>query len=106
MHTAHPSAVQAAFNGHIARLAWLRSQLEAYQIHQLRALLTYTWKRSPFNTRQVKALDLSCASVDDLASLSIMTKRDTQEQWDTSVTAPHIDRDRAEHVPIQQQWFS
>lgn len=36
----------------------------------------------------------------------MMTKRDVQEQWDAIVTTPGLDRDRAERILAEQQWFS
>jgi phenylacetate-CoA ligase len=106
MRAAHLTAVQAALEGHITRLDWSRRQIEDYQNHRLRALLAYVRERSPFHARRLRALDPSCASVADLASLPIMTKREAQERWDAIVTAPDLDRDRAERILIEQQWFS
>lgn len=106
MRAAHLGAVQAALNDHITRLAWSRQQIETYQAYRLRALLAYARERSPFHARRLSALDLSCASAADLASLPIMTKQDAQEQWDAIVTAPDLDRGRAERILSEQQWFS
>jgi phenylacetate-CoA ligase len=106
MRAAHLSAVQAALEGHITRLDWSRRQIEDYQNHRLRALLAYARERSPFHARRLRALDPARASVADLASLPMMTKQEAQEQWDTIVTAPDLDRDRAERILVEQQWFS
>lgn len=35
-----------------------------------------------------------------------MTKHDAQEHWDAIVTAPSLDRTRAERILAEQQWFS
>ena len=106
MRAAHLDAVQAALEDHVARLDWSRQQIERYQNQRLRALLAYARERSPFHARRLRALDPSRASVADLASLPMMTKQDAQEQWDAIVTAPGLDRDRAERVLAEQQWFS
>src|SRR5882757_8825947 len=106
MRSAHLSAVWGALEDHITRLDWSRQQIESYQNHRLRALLAYARERSPFHARRLRALDPEAATVADLASLPMMTKQDAQEQWDAIVTAPHLDRDRAERVLVEQQWFS
>ena len=106
MRAAHLNAVQAALEDHVARLDWSRRQIEAYQNERLRALLAYAKERSPFHARRLRTLDASGASVADLASLPMMTKQDAQEQWDAIVTAPDLDRARAERILAEQQWFS
>ncbi len=106
MRAAHLSAVQAALEDHVRRLDWSRQQIEDYQNHRLRALLAYAPERSPFHAQRLRALDPSSASVADLASLPMMTKRDAQEQWNAIVTVPDLDRDRAERILVEQQWFS
>lgn len=106
MRAAHLGAVQAALNDHVARLDWSRGQIERYQQHRLRSLLSYAKARSPFHARRLAALDPSRATVADLASLPVMTKQDAQHNWDTISTAPGLDRATAERVLIEQQWFS
>jgi phenylacetate-CoA ligase len=106
MRAAHLSAVRAGLEDHVARLDWSRRQIEDYQNHRLRALLAYARERSPFHARRLLPLDPSCASVADLASLPMMTKQEAQQQWDAIVTAPDLDRHRAEHILAEQQWFS
>jgi phenylacetate-coenzyme A ligase PaaK-like adenylate-forming protein len=106
MRAAHLSVVQAALAEHVTRLDWSRRRVEDYQNHRLRALLAYARERSPFHARRLKALDPSCATVADLASLPMMTKQDAQEQWDAIVTAPELDRAGAERILVEQQWFS
>src|SRR5262249_11153895 len=106
MRSAHLSAVRAGMEDHIMRLDWLREQIEDYQNHRLRALLAYAGERSPFHARRLGSLDPSGATLADLASLPMMTKQDAQEQWDAIVTAPGLDRARAERILGEQQWFS
>ena len=106
MRTAHLNAVQACLKDQIARLDWSRQQIEDYQNHRLRALLAYARERSPFHTQRLRELDLSRVSVTDLASVPVMSKQDAQEQWDAIVTAPDLDRNRAERILSEQQWFS
>src|ERR1700761_8468025 len=83
MRTAHLHAVQARMADHVARLDWSREQIENYQNHRLRALLGYARERSSFHAQRLRAIDPSRATVADLASLPIMTKRDAQQRWDT-----------------------
>ena len=106
MRVGHLDAVQAALEDHITRLDWQRQQIERYQTQRLRALLGYARERSPFHASRLGGLDPSSASVADLASLPVMTKQDAQAQWDAIVTAPDLDRVRAERVLAEQQWFS
>ena len=96
----------ACLKDHITRLDWSRQQIEDYQNHRLRALLGYARERSPFHAQRLRELDLSRVSVTELASLPVMSKQDAQEQWDAIVTAPDLDRNRAEHILVEQQWFS
>jgi phenylacetate-CoA ligase len=106
MRAAHLAAVQAALEDHVTRLDWPRQQIECYQNHRLRALLGYARERSPFHAWRLRALDPSRVSVADLASLPMMTKQDAQEQWDAIITVPDLDRNRAERILVEQQWFS
>jgi phenylacetate-coenzyme A ligase PaaK-like adenylate-forming protein len=106
MRAAHLSAVQAALEDHVPRLGWSREQITRYRDQRLRALLGYARERSPFHARRLRDLDPSSASVADLASLPIMTKRDAQDQWDAIVTARDLTRDSAERILSEQQWFS
>jgi phenylacetate-coenzyme A ligase PaaK-like adenylate-forming protein len=106
MRAAHLAVVQASLGEHVARLDWPREQIERYQDHRLRALLLHAQQRSPFHAGRLQGLDPSRASISDLASLPIMTKRDAQEQWDAIVTTPDLSRARAERIIAEQQWFS
>jgi phenylacetate-coenzyme A ligase PaaK-like adenylate-forming protein len=106
MRAAHLHAVQASLEDHITRLDWSRQRIERYQNRRLRSLLAYARERSPFHAQRLRVLDPSRASVADLASLPMMTKQDAQEQWDTIVTAPDLDRAGAERILAEQQWFS
>jgi len=106
MRAAHLDAVRAGLEDHVARLDWSRQRIERYQNWRLRSLLAFARERSPFHARRLRGLDPSRASVADLASLPMMTKQEAQEQWDAIVTVPDLDRDRAERVLAEQQWFS
>lgn len=106
MRAAHLGAVRASLEDHVARLDWSRHQIEDYQNHRLRALLAYAKERSPFHAQRLGALDPAGVSVADLAALPMMTKQDAQQQWDDIVTAPNLDRERAERILAEQHWFS
>ncbi|MCZ4587096.1 phenylacetate--CoA ligase family protein [Rhodococcus opacus] len=100
------NAVQAALEDHMGRLDWSRDQIEGYRTERLRALLAHARERSPFHARRLRGLDPSSASVADLASLPMMTKRGAQDEWDAVVTVRDLDRERAERILSEQQWFS
>lgn len=106
MRAAHLSAVQACLEDHATRLDWSRERIERYQTWRLRYLLAFARERSPFHARRLRGLAPSRASVADLASLPLMTKQDAQEHWDAIVTVPELDRDGAERILAEQQWFS
>lgn len=106
LRAAHLNTITASLQDHIARLSWSRERIESYQQHRLRALLGYARERSKFHARRLRGVDLSAASVDDLQRLPMMTKQDAQKHWDDIVTAADLDRDRAERILAEQQWFS
>lgn len=106
MRAAHLNDVTASLEDHIARLSWSRGQIERYQEQRLRALLGYARERSPFHAGRLRGFEVSEASVADLQRLPVMTKQDAQQNWDDVVTAVDLDRDRAEGVLAEQQWFS
>ena len=105
LRAAHLNTVAASLEDHIARLSWSRQQIESYQERRLRALLGYARERSPFHARRLHGLDTSTASVADLERLPVMTKQDAQENWDDIVTTGDLDRDHAENILAEQQWF-
>jgi phenylacetate-CoA ligase len=106
LRAAHVNAVQGALEDHVGRLAWSREQIERHQTERLRSLLAYARERSPFHARRLRGLDPSTATVADLASLPMMTKREAQDEWDAIVTVPDLTRGRAEQILAEQQWFS
>ena len=106
MRAAHLSAVQAALEDHVTRLDWSREQITRYRDQRLQALFAYARERSPFFARRLVDLDPLSASVADLASLPMMTKRDVQDEWDAIVTARDLTRDSAERILAEQQGFS
>ena len=106
LRAAHLRAVQAALEDHVGRLDWSREQITRYRDQRLRALLGYARERSPFFAPRLRDLDVSSASVADLASLPVMTKRDAQDEWDAIVTDRDLTRDCAERILAEQQWFS
>ncbi|WP_026239279.1 phenylacetate--CoA ligase family protein [Parafrankia discariae] len=106
LRAAHLSAVRAALEDHVARLAWPRRRIERYRTERLRSLLGFARERSPFHAARMADIDPAKATADDLAQLPIMTKRDVHDEWDTIVTTPDIDRAGAERVLARQGWFS
>jgi phenylacetate-coenzyme A ligase PaaK-like adenylate-forming protein len=106
MRAAHLGEVQAALEDHVARLEWTPRQIARYREHRLRALLAYARERSPFYARRLRGIDPASATVADLAAVPIMTKQDAQDKWDAIVTTRDINRDVAERILAEQQWFS
>jgi phenylacetate-coenzyme A ligase PaaK-like adenylate-forming protein len=106
LRTAHVAAVQAALTDHIGRLSWSREQIESHQTARLRSLLGYARERSPFHARRLAAIDPSVATAADLTRMPMMTKEQAQDEWDDIVTVTDLDRDRAEQILANQNWFS
>jgi phenylacetate-coenzyme A ligase PaaK-like adenylate-forming protein len=106
LRVAHVDAVRAALEDHVARLDWPRERIERYRTQRLRSLLAFARERSPFHAARMADLDAATATVDDLARLPPMAKREAQDEWDAIVTAPGIDRAGAERVLAGQRWFS
>ncbi|MCH9728889.1 MAG: phenylacetate--CoA ligase family protein [Actinomycetia bacterium] len=106
LRAAHLNAVTSSLEDHVGRLSWSRERIESFQQQRLRALLGYARERSPFHAQRLRDLDTSSATVADLERLPVMTKQDAQQNWDAIVTAVDLDRDRAERVLAEQQWFS
>ncbi|MCE0767061.1 phenylacetate--CoA ligase family protein [Pseudonocardia kujensis] len=106
LRAAHLSAVRAALDDHVARLDRPRHVIERHRTERLRALLGWARERSPFHAARMGGVDPATATVEDLALLPVMTKREAQEEWDAIVTAPGLDRAAAERVLAEQRWFS
>ncbi|MCH9735175.1 MAG: phenylacetate--CoA ligase family protein [Actinomycetia bacterium] len=106
LRAAHLNTVTSALEDHVSRLSWSRERIESFQQQRLRALLGYARERSPFHAQRLRGLDTSSATVADLVRLPVMTKQDAQQNWDAIVTAVDLDRDCAERVLAEQQWFS
>jgi phenylacetate-CoA ligase len=106
LRAAHLSAVRAALPDHVARLDRPRHLIERHRTERLRALLGWARERSPFHAARMGEVDPATATVEDLARLPVMTKREAQEEWDAIVTTPGLDRAGAERVLAEQRWFS
>ena len=106
LRAAHLNAVRAALEDHVARMEWSQEQIERYRTGRLRSLLGFARERSPFHAARMADIDPATATVEDLARLPPMIKREAQDNWDTIVTTPDIDRGGAERVLAQQRWFS
>src|SRR5690348_5762867 len=106
LRAAHLSAVRAALDDHVARLDRPRHVIERHRTERLRALLGWARERSPFHAARMGEVDPEAATVEDLARLPVMTKREAQEEWDAIVTTPGLDRAGAERVLAEQRWFS
>jgi phenylacetate-CoA ligase len=106
MRAAHLHAVQAAMEDHIARLDWQRERIDRYRDQRLRMLLSYALERSPFHARRLAGIDPARATVADLAGVPMMTKAEAQDCWDEVVTDRGLNRERAESVLAEQEWYS
>jgi len=103
---AHLDAVAAALDDHVARLDWSAEQIRAHRDRRLRSLLAYARERSAFYADRLHGVDVSAATIADLASIPMLTKEQAQGQWDSIVTTGDLDRAGAERILNEQSWFS
>ncbi|BBW99696.1 hypothetical protein MMOR_06330 [Mycolicibacterium moriokaense] len=106
IRAAHLDAVQAALDDHVGRLDWTAEQIRRHRDQRLRSLLAYARERSPFYADRLRGVDVEQATAADLASIPMLTKAEAQGEWDAIVTAPHLNREAAEHILNTQTWFS
>ena len=78
----------------------------AYRTDRLRALLAHARERSPFHAARLRDIDPSSATIEDLARVPPMSKREAQDEWDAIVAVPGLDRAGAEGILAAQRWFS
>jgi hypothetical protein len=92
-----------------ARLGWRlgsRERIDRHRTERLRALLAHARERSPFHAARMRDLDPSSATLEDLARLPPMSKREAQDEWDAIVAEPGLSRAGAERILAEQSWFS
>lgn len=110
LRAAHLHAVHAALDDHVARLDWSAERIRHHRDARLRALLGFARERSPFHAERLARTgwgpDLDTVTAADLGALPVLTKAEAQGNWDAIVTAPDLDRQRAERVLSEQSWFS
>ena len=82
----------------VARLAWSRAQIDAYQTQVFRDFLRHVKAHSPWHAKRAAHLDPATATPADLASLPIMDKNDMMDNWDAIVTVPGASRLEAEEA--------
>ena len=106
IRAAHLDAVQASLDDHVGRLDWPAEQIHQHRDRRLRSLLAYARERSPFYADRLRGLDVSTATVSDLARIPMLSKAEAQGQWDAIVTTPDLNREGAERILNEQSWFS
>src|SRR6478752_3483237 len=106
IRAAHLSAVHAALDDHVDRLAWSAEQVRQHRDQRLRSVLAYAHERSPFYAERLRGVDFEVVTASDLASIPMLTKAEAQSEWDAIVTTPDLNREAAERVLTEQTWFS
>ena len=106
IRASHLDAVQAALDDHVDRLDWSAERIRAHRDRQLRSALAHARERSPFYADRLRGLDVSTATVSDLARIPMLSKAEAQGQWDAIVTTPDLNREGAERILNEQSWFS
>ena len=89
----------AGMPAHFERLTWSAERLRDHQEQQLRRLLAAAMSGSAFHRRRLSGVDADTFTLDDLASLPVMTKSEMMSSFDEVVTDPRLRRDSVEaHV--------
>ncbi len=83
----------------IDRAGWTSEQIRSHQESGLRRLLAYSIEHSPFHAERLAGVDPDSFTLDDLASLPTMTKRQVMGEFDRVVTDRRLTRDAVDrHV--------
>ena len=91
----------------IKRLAWSRSEIEAFQAEELRRLLAYAAAHSGWHAARLAHIDLDQDTI-RLDDVPVMDKADLMAHWDQIVTVPGATRSGAEqHIKntIDEQYL-
>ena len=89
---------------HIYRLHFSKERLLQYRQDQLRKLLRYVNKHSPWYQRQLAGIDLDHFTESQLPQLPILDKATLMDHWDEIVTVPGLCLSRAEsHIEAMNQ---
>lgn len=89
----------AGMPAHFERLTWSAEQLRNHQEQQLRQHLAAAISGSAFHRRRLSGINADAFTLDDLASLPVMTKSEMMSSFDEVVTDPRLRRDSVEaHV--------
>lgn len=83
----------------IDRAGWTSEQIRSHQESGLRRLLAYSIEHSPFHAERLAGIDPDSFTLDDLASLPTMTKRQVMGEFDRVVTDRRLTREAVDrHV--------
>ena len=81
---------------HLARINWSRQQIDAFQLEQLKRLLTHAKENSSYYKNILSALDISSMQYSDLNTLPILNKKMLLAHWDEIICVPEITKAKAE----------
>ena len=88
LHARHALHLQNIFPDRAARLSWSRDQILAFQLEELRQLISHAKKHSQWHRERLADFDAEGLTVAELSGLPTMTKADLMENWDSIVTVP------------------
>ncbi len=83
---------------HLERAAWSAERIEAHRREALPATLAHAIANSPFYARRFRGLDAARFTLEDLASLPVLTKDEMMESFDDFVTDRRVTRRLAEEL--------
>ncbi|MGD9700818.1 MAG: hypothetical protein AB7Q42_02585 [Acidimicrobiia bacterium] len=86
-------AFVAGMPSQFERLTWSADRLRVHQDEQLQRLLTSAIEGSAFHRARLAGIDPTTFTLDDLATLPVMTKSDMMESFDEVVTDQRLTRE-------------
>ncbi|MDX2346513.1 MAG: hypothetical protein QNK11_06565 [Legionella sp.] len=88
--------VHGIMPSHLARLDWSREQIDAFQLKQLRHLLTHAKTNSVYYQKILKSYDIQSMQLSDLNTLPTLNKKTLLKHWDEIICVPEITKTKAE----------
>jgi phenylacetate-coenzyme A ligase PaaK-like adenylate-forming protein len=86
-------AFVAGMPSQFERLTWSADRLRVHQHGQLQRLLTAAIEGSAFHRARLSGIDPKTVTLDDLATVPVMTKSDMMRSYDEVVTDPRLTRE-------------
>jgi phenylacetate-CoA ligase len=96
IHQSISNRVHQIMPDHLARLDWSRQKIDAFQLKQLKHLLTHAKKNSLYYKDILKNFDIQSMQISDLNTLPTLNKKMLLAHWDDIICVPEITKAKAE----------